>query len=122
MGQAYKKQFDAVIWEYDDAAFQAWCTGNTGVPIVDAGMRQLNSMGWLHNRARMIVAMYLTKHLMQDWRKGERYFMQKLMVDRLDTLMNGRLIRFQDGDFAANNGGWQWVASVRWCLLLVTQH
>ncbi len=75
--------------------FQAWCDGNTGYPIVDAAMRQLNQTGWMHNRLRMIVASFLVKDLQIDWRWGERYFMSKLI----------------DGDFAANNGGWQWAAS-----------
>ena len=75
--------------------FIAWSKGETGVAIIDAAMRQLNSTGWMHNRLRMIVAMYLSKNLLIDWRKGEKYFMQNLI----------------DGDFASNNGGWQWSAS-----------
>ena len=75
--------------------FISWSKGQTGVPIIDAAMRQLNATGWMHNRLRMIVAMYLTKNLLIDWRKGEKYFMNKLI----------------DGDFASNNGGWQWSAS-----------
>ena len=71
------------------------CTGQTGYPVVDAGMRQLNRTGWMHNRLRMVTAMFLTKNLLIDWRLGEQYFMQKLI----------------DGDLAANNGGWQWSAS-----------
>ncbi|MEL7499959.1 MAG: deoxyribodipyrimidine photo-lyase [Planctomycetota bacterium] len=82
-------------WRADDDDFNAWCNGMTGFPIVDAGMRQLNQTGWMHNRLRMIVAMFLTKNLLIDWRLGERYFMKKLI----------------DGDLAANNGGWQWSAS-----------
>ncbi len=79
----------------DEKLFQAWCEGKTGYPIVDAGMRQLNTTGWMHNRVRMIVAMFLTKDLLVSWQWGERYFMQKLY----------------DGDLASNNGGWQWSAS-----------
>lgn len=95
MGQNFKRQFDGVAWRDDPDRFEAWCTGRTGYPIVDAAMRQLNETGWMHNRLRMIAAMFLTKHLLIDWRLGERYFMQQLV----------------DGDFASNNGGWQWSAS-----------
>jgi deoxyribodipyrimidine photo-lyase len=75
--------------------FQRWCEGQTGFPIVDAAMRQLSQTGWMHNRLRMISAMFLTKDLFIDWRWGERHFMQHLV----------------DGDMASNNGGWQWCAS-----------
>ena len=78
-----------------DRLFQAWCAGQTGYPIVDAGMRQLNQTGWMHNRVRMIVASFLIKDLRIDWQSGERYFMRQLL----------------DGDVAANNGNWQWCAS-----------
>jgi deoxyribodipyrimidine photo-lyase len=91
---AFKQQYDALQWENDPALFAAWCEGRTGYPIVDAAMRQLNQEAWMHNRARMIVASFLTKDLLIDWRWGERYFMQQLV----------------DGDPAANNGGWQWAA------------
>lgn len=91
--RAVDKQVD---WRYDKQDFQRWCDGKTGVPIVDAGMRCLKQTGFLHNRLRMIVAMFLTKNLLIDWRWGERYFMQQLI----------------DGDFASNNGGWQWSASI----------
>ncbi|EKA9345967.1 deoxyribodipyrimidine photo-lyase [Cronobacter sakazakii] len=84
-----------VAWQQNDAHFQAWCEGNTGYPIVDAAMRQMNATGWMHNRLRMITASFLVKDLLVDWRRGERYFMSQLI----------------DGDFAANNGGWQWAAS-----------
>ncbi|WP_441257925.1 deoxyribodipyrimidine photo-lyase [Vibrio sp. Vf1514] len=84
-----------LTWWTDEAKFARWCEGNTGYPIVDAAMRQLNQTGWMHNRLRMIVASFLTKDLHIDWRWGERYFMQHLV----------------DGDYAANNGGWQWCAS-----------
>ncbi|WP_324281696.1 FAD-binding domain-containing protein [Cyanobacterium aponinum UTEX 3221] len=92
---AYREQFKQFPWENDEKKFQAWCEGKTGYPIVDAAMRQLNETGWMHNRCRMIVASFLTKDLIIDWRWGEKYFMQKLY----------------DGDLAANNGGWQWSAS-----------
>ncbi|WP_019672889.1 cryptochrome/photolyase family protein [Psychrobacter lutiphocae] len=96
-GTAYNKQADKkVIWSYDMDDFQVWCQGRTGVPLVDAAMRCLNQTGFMHNRLRMVTAMFLTKDLFIDWRWGERYFMQRLI----------------DGDFASNNGGWQWSASV----------
>lgn len=95
MNRAFKEDMDKVAWRYDDSEFKRWCEGRTGYPIVDAAMRQLNQTGWMHNRLRMVVAMFLTKHLMIDWRWGERYFMQHLV----------------DGDFASNNGGWQWSSS-----------
>lgn len=82
-------------WKINQKHFLAWTEGKTGIPIIDAAMRQLNQTGWMHNRLRMIVAMYFTKNLQLDWRKGEDYFMAHLI----------------DGDFAANNGGWQWCAS-----------
>lgn len=92
---AFREEYNALSWENDETLFQAWCAGQTGYPIVDAAMRQLNAEAWMHNRARMIVASFLTKDLLIDWRWGERYFMQRLI----------------DGDLAANNGGWQWTAS-----------
>ncbi|MGI0481907.1 FAD-binding domain-containing protein [Geminocystis sp. CENA526] len=92
---AYRKQFKNFPWQNNEKLFQAWCEGKTGYPIVDASMRQLNETGWMHNRCRMIVASFLTKDLIIDWRWGEKYFMQKLY----------------DGDLASNNGGWQWSAS-----------
>jgi deoxyribodipyrimidine photo-lyase len=92
---AYRQQFKNFSWQNNEKRFQAWCEGKTGYPIVDAAMRQLNETGWMHNRCRMIVASFLTKDLIIDWRWGEKYFMQKLY----------------DGDLAANNGGWQWSAS-----------
>ncbi|MBC8159879.1 MAG: deoxyribodipyrimidine photo-lyase [Roseiflexaceae bacterium] len=91
---AFKPEFNALEWQNDTSHFAAWCQGRTGYPVVDAAMRQLNSEGWMHNRARMIVASFLIKDLLIDWRWGERYFLQQLV----------------DGDHAANNGGWQWVA------------
>jgi deoxyribodipyrimidine photo-lyase len=92
---AFKKEYDAIAWENDTKLFTAWCNGQTGYPIVDAAMRELNATGWMHNRARMIVASFLTKDLLCNWQWGERYFMEQLL----------------DGDLAANNGGWQWAAS-----------
>ncbi|MBL1209224.1 FAD-binding domain-containing protein [Geminocystis sp. GBBB08] len=92
---AYRQQFQNFPWQNNENFFQAWCEGKTGYPIVDAAMRQLNETGWMHNRCRMIVASFLTKDLIIDWRWGEKYFMQKLY----------------DGDLASNNGGWQWSAS-----------
>lgn len=83
-----------IPWRNDKSGFEAWKDGRTGVPIVDAGMRQLNETGWMHNRARMIAASYLVKDLLIDWRWGEAWFMENLL----------------DGDLAANNGGWQWTA------------
>ncbi len=94
-GRAFRAEMDSVPWNDDEDAFRRWCEGRTGYPIVDAGMRQLNRTGWMHNRVRMITAMFLTKDLLINWRKGERYFMQRLV----------------DGDLASNNGGWQWSAS-----------
>ena len=93
--RAFKPEYDRVRWNDDPKAFAAWCEGRTGFPIVDAGMRQLARTGWMHNRVRMIVASFLVKDLLLDWRLGERFFMQRLV----------------DGDLASNNGGWQWAAS-----------
>jgi deoxyribodipyrimidine photo-lyase len=86
---------DNVRWRHAPEELQAWKDGKTGYPIVDAAMRQLNATGWMHNRLRMIVASFLVKDLLINWREGERYFMSQLL----------------DGDLAANNGGWQWGAS-----------
>ncbi|NTV65610.1 MAG: deoxyribodipyrimidine photo-lyase, partial [Oscillochloris sp.] len=94
LGSAFKPAYNQLAWENDPALFSAWREGRTGYPIVDAAMRQLRQEGWMHNRARMIVASFLTKDLLIDWRWGERHFMQLLV----------------DGDPAANNGGWQWAA------------
>ncbi len=95
MHQPFKPKTNQIGWRTDEADFNAWKTGMTGYPIVDAGMRQLNQTGWMHNRLRMVTAMFLTKNLLIDWRWGERYFMNHLI----------------DGDLSANNGGWQWSAS-----------
>jgi deoxyribodipyrimidine photo-lyase len=91
----FRPEGDDIPWRYEESEFAAWCAGRTGLPIVDAGMRQLNESGWMHNRLRMITAMFLVKHLLIDWRMGERHFMRNLV----------------DGDLANNNGGWQWCAS-----------
>jgi len=91
----FKSKYDSVQWEGNDEWLEAWKEGRTGYPIVDAAMRQLNRTGWMHNRLRMITAMFLTKDLLTHWKKGEKYFMNRLL----------------DGDTAANNGGWQWSAS-----------
>ena len=93
-GKAFKNEYDFIEWRNDEKEFQKWCEGLTGYPIVDAGMRELNATGFMHNRVRMIVASFLTKHLLIDWRWGEAYFAKKLL----------------DFDLAANNGGWQWAA------------
>ncbi|BAZ38440.1 DNA photolyase, FAD-binding protein [Calothrix sp. NIES-4101] len=92
---AFRDIFKNFPWQSNDEYYQAWCEGRTGYPIVDAAMRQLNEIGWMHNRCRMIVASFLTKDLLLNPRLGEKYFMQKLI----------------DGDLSANNGGWQWSAS-----------
>jgi deoxyribodipyrimidine photo-lyase len=92
--QNYQQKYNHLYWPNDNALFDAWCQGKTGYPLVDAAMRQLLQTGWMHNRLRMVVASFLTKHLLVDWRRGERFFMQHLI----------------DGDFSANNGGWQWAA------------
>lgn len=91
---AFKKKYNCIAWRNNETEFKAWCEGKTGYPMVDAGMRQLNETGWMHNRVRMIVAGFLTKHLLIDWRWGEAYFANKLT----------------DYDLSANNGNWQWAA------------
>lgn len=91
---SFKKEFDAIKWRNNEAEFEKWCKGVTGYPIVDAGMRELNATGYMHNRVRMITASFLTKHLLIDWRWGEAYFAMKLL----------------DFELASNNGGWQWSA------------
>jgi deoxyribodipyrimidine photo-lyase len=93
-GSSFRPVYNHIAWENDAGAFAAWCEGQTGFPVVDAAIRQLVETGWMHNRARMIVASFLVKDLLIDWRWGERFFMQHLV----------------DGDPAANNGGWQWTA------------
>jgi deoxyribodipyrimidine photo-lyase len=93
-GDACKPAYDRIEWRNNETEFDAWCNGMTGYPLVDAGMRELNATGFMHNRVRMITASFLCKHLLIDWRWGETYFAKKLL----------------DYDFAANNGGWQWCA------------
>ncbi|MDR7132543.1 deoxyribodipyrimidine photo-lyase [Algoriphagus sp. 4150] len=92
--QAFKPAYDRIPWRNNEEEFAAWCEGKTGYPIVDAGMRELNTSGYMHNRVRMVVASFLTKHLLIDWRWGEAYFAEKLL----------------DYELASNNGGWQWAA------------
>ncbi|WP_265130124.1 cryptochrome/photolyase family protein [Chryseobacterium oranimense] len=92
--QCFKKKYENIAWRNNEKEFKAWCEGKTGYPIVDAGMRQLNETGFMHNRVRMVTASFLTKHLLIDWRWGEAYFAEKLL----------------DYDLAANNGNWQWAA------------
>ena len=93
-GLAFKPAYDHIKWINNEEDFKRWCEGSTGYPIVDAGMRELNTTGFMHNRVRMVTASFLTKHLLIDWRWGEAYFAQKLL----------------DFEFASNNGGWQWAA------------
>jgi len=95
MHRAYKPETERLQWNDPGQHFEAWKSGQTGIPLVDAAMRQLNETGWMHNRLRMVTAMFLTKNLFIDWRLGEAYFMSKLV----------------DGFLASNNGGWQWSAS-----------
>ncbi|MBV6428749.1 MAG: Deoxyribodipyrimidine photo-lyase [Haliscomenobacter sp.] len=92
--QAFRPEYDSIAWLNDVRDFEKWKAGKTGYPLVDAGMRQLNATGYMHNRVRMVVASFLSKHLLIDWRWGERYFAEKLL----------------DFDLASNNGGWQWAA------------
>ena len=94
-GQPFQDFSKAIKWRYDEDEYIAWKEGKTGFPIVDAAMRQLIHEGWMHNRLRMVVAMFFTKNMLHDWRLGEAYFMQNLI----------------DGDFSSNNGGWQWSSS-----------
>ena len=94
LGKSFKPEYDFIAWRNNEEEFEKWCMGQTGYPSVDAGMRELNTTGYMHNRVRMIVASFLTKHLLIDWRWGEAYFTSKL----------------PDFDLAANNGGWQWAA------------
>ncbi|KAI1103636.1 deoxyribodipyrimidine photo-lyase [Jackrogersella minutella] len=96
MNKPFKPEYSNIEWSYNSAHFESWCDGRTGFPIVDAAMRQLRSIGWMHNRCRMIVASFLCKDLLLDWRMGEKFFMENLI----------------DGDFASNNGGWGFSASV----------
>jgi deoxyribodipyrimidine photo-lyase len=95
MHRPLRAQTDQLAWRDEPRDFASWCEARTGFPLVDAAMRQLNETGWMHNRLRMVTAMFLSKYLLLDWRRGEGYFMRHLI----------------DGDIAANNGGWQWSAS-----------
>lgn len=94
-GESFQEKYRHMHWQGNPDHFQAWCDGRTGYPLVDAAMRQLIQTGWMHNRLRMVVASFLTKHLLIDWRQGEQFFMSQLI----------------DGDLSANNGGWQWASS-----------
>lgn len=94
-GSAFKPEYDRIVWRNNEEEFEKWCKGLTGYPLVDAGMRELNATGYMHNRLRMVTASFLCKHLLIDWRWGEAYFAEKLL----------------DFDLAANNGGWQWASS-----------
>jgi len=91
---AFRSGYDRIIWNNNTEDYEKWCTGNTGYPLVDAGMRELNQTGFMHNRVRMVVASFLTKHLLIDWRWGEAYFAEKLL----------------DFELSSNNGNWQWAA------------
>jgi deoxyribodipyrimidine photo-lyase len=93
-GKSFKPKYDFIPWRNNETEFECWCNGQTGYPIVDAGMRELNQTGFMHNRVRMVVASFLTKHLLIDWRWGEAYFAEKLL----------------DYELASNNGGWQWAS------------
>lgn len=92
--RSFKPAYDRIVWEHNEDHFKAWCEGKTGYPLVDAGMRELNSTGFMHNRVRMVTASFLTKHLLLDWRLGEAYFAEKLL----------------DYELASNVGGWQWAS------------
>lgn len=92
--RSFREKYDQIEWRNNEEEFKAWCEGKTGYPLVDAGMRQLNQTGYMHNRVRMVTASFLTKHLLIDWRWGEAYFASKLL----------------DYELASNNGGWQWAA------------
>ncbi len=94
LGESFKREYDRIAWRNNEQEFELWTKGLTGYPLVDAGMRELNTTGFMHNRVRMVTASFLTKHLLIDWRWGEAYFAKKLL----------------DYDYASNNGGWQWAA------------
>ena len=94
-GMPFQEYTKKIKWRFNEDEFNAWKNGNTGFPLIDAAMRQLKNEGWMHNRLRMVVAMFFTKNMLHDWRLGEKYFMQNLI----------------DGDFSSNNGGWQWSSS-----------
>ena len=94
-GMPFQDYTKNIKWRFDKNEFEAWKTGRTGFPIIDSAMRQLTTEGWMHNRLRMVVAMFFTKNMLHDWRLGETFFMENLL----------------DGDFSSNNGGWQWSSS-----------
>jgi deoxyribodipyrimidine photo-lyase len=94
INQAFKSKYDFIEWRNNEIEFELWCNGKTGFPLVDAGMRQLNETGFMHNRVRMVAASFLCKELLIDWKWGEAYFAQKL----------------NDFELSSNNGNWQWVA------------
>jgi len=94
IGKSFREKYEGIEWRNNEEDFELWKSGNTGYPMVDAGMRELNNTGYMHNRVRMVVASFLTKHLLIDWRWGEAYFAEKLL----------------DFDLASNNGGWQWAS------------
>jgi deoxyribodipyrimidine photo-lyase len=94
-GMPFQDYTRKIVWRFDQGEFDAWKDGMTGFPIIDAAMRQLKHEGWMHNRLRMVAAMFFTKNMLHDWRLGEKFFMESLI----------------DGDFASNNGGWQWSSS-----------
>ncbi len=94
VNESFRKEYDNIKWRDDEKDYKSWCDGKTGYELVDAGMRELNSTGFMHNRVRMVAASFLTKHLLIDWRWGEAYFAEKLL----------------DFELASNNGGWQWAA------------
>lgn len=91
---SFRPVYDRIVWRNNDTDFRAWRAGQTGYPLVDAGMRELNATGYMHNRVRMVTASFLCKHLLIDWRWGERYFAEKLL----------------DYDLSTNSGNWQWAA------------
>jgi deoxyribodipyrimidine photo-lyase len=92
--QPFKMRYDKIRWENNKDHYKKWCEGETGYPLVDAGIRELNKTGYINNRVRMVVASFLVKHLLTDWKIGEEYFAEKLV----------------DYDLASNNGNWQWIA------------
>jgi len=94
VNENFRKKYNGIQWRNNEDEFERWCNGETGYPIVDAGMRQLNETGYMHNRVRMITASFLCKHLLIDWRWGEAYFAKKLL----------------DFELSSNNGNWQWAA------------
>ena len=94
VNRSFKSKYDQIEWRNNEAEFEKWCEGKTGFPMVDSGIRELNATGFMHNRVRMVVASFLCKHLLIDWRWGEAYFAEKLL----------------DFELAANNGNWQWAA------------